>query len=73
MKEFYINPEIAAHNIATAYCERQIRQMPDENFVPGNMENSIPSALEMWKLYANVYDAVFEAASKDNVSLIEDE
>ena len=73
MKEFYINPEIAAHNIATAYCERQIRQMPDKNFVPGNMENSIPSALEMWKLYANVYDVVFEAASKDNVSLIEDE
>lgn len=69
---FYVNPEIAAHNIASSYCNRQIQQMPDENFIPGDMNTSIASAIEMWKLYATIYDAVFEEASKDNCFLMEE-
>ncbi len=72
MEKIYINPEIAAHNIAAAYCERHIRQMPDENFVPGDLKHSNSSALKMWELYANIYDAVFEAAHKSNISLTEE-
>lgn len=73
MGTFYINPETAAHNIASSYCNRQIQQMPDNNFIPGDIKTSIASSIEMWKLYSTIYDAVFEEASKDNCSLIEEQ
>ena len=68
----YVNLEIVAHTTASSYCNRQIQQMPDENFIPGDMNTSIASAIEMWKLYATIYDAVFEEASKDNCFLMEE-
>lgn len=60
-----INPEIAAHNIATAYCEHEINKLNAEFFEIGDL-NTSSSAKTIWKLYATIYDSVFEAATEDN-------
>mgnify|MGYP001087538372 CR=1 FL=1 len=62
----FINPELAAHNIATAFCERQIQKLPDNAFIPGDKKHSDPAIKEIWELYSNVYDSVFEAADHEN-------
>ncbi len=61
-----INPEIAAHNIATAFCECQIQKLPESAFIPGDIEHSGKAAKEIMQLYANIYDFVFEAALQEN-------
>ena len=42
-----INPEIAAHNIATAFCECQIQKLPESAFIPGDIEHSGKAAKEI--------------------------
>ncbi len=37
--EHYIDPETAAHNIASAFCSREIQNLPDSEFIPGNIEH----------------------------------
>ena len=69
----FINPELAAHNIATAFCEHQIRELPETAFIPGDTTYSDPAVKEIWKLYASVYDSVFEAAVRENALPIDEE
>ena len=61
-----INAETAAHNIATAFCEHEIQALPKKAFVPGDIRDSGEAVKKIWQLYANVYDFVFEAATKEN-------
>ena len=35
-------------------------------FVPGDIRDSGEAVKKIWQLYANVYDFVFEAATKEN-------
>ncbi len=67
-----INPEIAAHNIATAFCEHEIQKLPDSAFIPGDLCSSSVQAKKIWQLYANIYDVVLESALQEN-SLSADE
>lgn len=60
-----INPETAAHNIATAFCEHEIQKLHTSAFIPGEQE-SCATAKKIWQLYANIYDVVFDAASEEN-------
>lgn len=69
----FINPELAAHNIATAFCEHQIQKLPENAFIPGDTNYSAPAVNGIWKLYANVYDSVFEAAVHENTLLTDEE
>lgn len=62
----YINPEIAAHNIALAFCQHEIQNLPDSAFIPGNIEHSGAAAQQIWELYSNIYDFVFDAALDGN-------
>lgn len=62
----YINPDLAAHNIATAFCEHAIQKLPEAAFIPGDTTHSGPAVKEIWKLYASVYDFVFEEAVRKN-------
>lgn len=61
-----INPETAAHNIATAFCEHEIKKLPETAFIPGDTEFAKPAIKQIWQLYSNVYDSVFEAAVSEN-------
>ena len=65
-----INPEIAAHNIATAFCECQIQKLPESAFIPGDIEHSGKAAKEIMQLYANIYDFVFEAVLQENSAFV---
>ncbi len=68
-----INPELAAHNIATAFCEHEIQKLPETAFIPGDTTFSRPAVEKIWKLYANVYDFAFEAAVHENTLPTDDE
>lgn len=68
-----INPEILAHNIANAFCQREILKMPNECFIPGDAAYSKPAIEKMHELYSNVYDVAFDLASISNARLIEEE
>lgn len=68
-----INPEILAHNIATAFCQREINKMSDENFEPGDLYFSAPAVKKMYDLYSNVYDFAFDAALNGNKSSMDEE
>lgn len=67
-----INPETAAHNIATAFCEHEIQKLNATAFIPGE-QRSNAAAKEIWQLYANIYDVVFDAASEENKLSMEEE
>ncbi|MCI8887975.1 MAG: hypothetical protein HFG70_07790 [Hungatella sp.] len=69
----YINPEIAAHNIASAFCQHEIQNLPESAFAPGDIKYSCTAAQKMWELYSNVYDFVFDAAMDENNSSMHDE
>lgn len=60
-----INPEIAAHNIAAAFCAHEVQKLPESAFVPGE-SNATSDIRNIWHLYSNVYDSVFEMALVDN-------
>ncbi len=68
----YINPEQAAHNIASAFCGHEVQKLPDYAFDAGDIK-SMPSIRKIWELYASVYDYVFELALSENNSFNEDE
>lgn len=61
-----IDPELAAHNIATAFCEHEIQKLPATAFIPGDTVKAAPAIEKIWQLYASVYDVVFEAAEHEN-------
>ena len=69
----YINPETAAHNIASAFCNREIQNLPDSAFIPGDIAHSGNAAKRIWDLYSNIYDFVFETALKSNESSMQEE
>lgn len=69
----YINPETAAHNIATAFCEHEIQKLSETAFIPGDTAHSEPAVKEIWQLYSNVYDSVFEAAVSENALSTDEE
>lgn len=48
---YYINPEIAAHNIAMAFCQRKVQSLPEEAFIPGDIRDSAPAVKEVMNLY----------------------
>lgn len=68
----HINPEQAAHNIASSFCSYAVKSLPDSAFNAGDIE-SIPYVEKIWSLYASVYDSVFEMADAENNSVMEDE
>lgn len=70
---YYINPEIAAHNIAMAFCQRKVQSLPDEAFIPGDIRDSAPAVKEVMNLYATVYDFAFKSASEANNASAEEE
>lgn len=69
----FIDPATAAHNIATAFCQREIQKLPDSAFIPGDTLYSSPAAKKIWELYSNIYDSVFESAVQENNSFTEEE
>lgn len=69
----YINPETAAHNIALAFCQHKIQNLPESAFIPGDTVHSSTAAKDMWTLYSNIYDSVFDAAVQENIDSIHDE
>lgn len=69
----YIDPEIAAHNIAAAFCEHEIQKLPETAFIPGDKACSEPAVKEIWRLYSNIYDSVFEAAVSENALSTDEE
>lgn len=71
--EHYIDPETAAHNIASAFCSREIQNLPNSAFIPGDIEHAGSSIKEIWALYSNVYDFVFDAALSSNESSMQEE
>lgn len=68
----YIDPAQAAHNIATAFCQCRIQKLPPSTFDARSMSSSA-AVTEIWNLYANVYDYIFESAVAGNESSIEEE
>lgn len=68
----YIDPSQAAHNIATAFCQHEIQKLPTTAFEAGSIQSST-AAKEIWNLYSNVYDFVFESAIEGNEASIESE
>lgn len=68
-----INPETAAHNIALAFCEHEIKKLPESAFVPGDMQNSGMAAKKILQLYTNIYDFVFEATLQENTLSTDEE
>ncbi len=68
----YIDPSQAAHNIATAFCQREIQKLPATAFEAGSISSST-AAKEIWNLYSNIYDSVFESAMEGNELSIESE
>lgn len=70
MPNRFIDPTLAAHNIATAYCkiylesERTLGRDLLDNYA-GNSD-MISHVTNTSKIYANIYDAVFEEISKQN-------
>lgn len=43
-----INSELAAHNIATAFCEHEIQKLPETAFISGDTTYSAPAAERIW-------------------------
>lgn len=68
----YIDPAQAAHNIAIAFCQHEIQKLPVAAFEAGSMQSSA-AAKEIWNLYSNIYDSVFESALEGNEISIESE
>lgn len=68
----YINPEQAAHNIASAFCAHEVQNLPESAFEPGALKANL-DIKKIWHLYSNVYDSVFEMALMDNASSTDDE
>lgn len=71
-KPHYIDPAQAAHNIASAFCTHEIPNLPCDAFKPGSVK-AIPYIQDIWSLYSNVYDSVFEMALLVNTSSIDEE
>ena len=68
-----INPELAAHNIATAFCAHKIQRLPETAFIPGDTTYSGQAVKDIWKLYASVYDFVIEESVRENSLAIAEE
>lgn len=71
-KTHYINPELAAHNIASAFCAHEVQKLSESAFIPGDLSAN-PHIRHIWNLYSNVYDSVFGMALIDNVPSTDDE
>lgn len=69
---YYIDPAQAAHNIAAAFCARDVQNLPENAFEPG-ASNAQPYIRNIWQLYSNVYDSVFEMALSENASSTDEE
>lgn len=68
----YIEPTQAAHNIASAFCVHEVQNLPENAFEPG-ASNAQPYIRNIWQLYSNVYDSVFEMALSENASSTDEE
>lgn len=70
---YYINPETAAHNVATAFCQHIIQDLPESAFTPGDINTSAPAVKKIMNLYTTVYDFAFEFALESNNASAEEE
>ena len=67
----YINPEIAAHNVANAFVEKHLACLDaDEVFNPDDTmyEKTVATAAQ---IYACAYDTAFNVISKENSEIDE--
>lgn len=68
----YIDPTQAAHNIAAAFCAHEVQKLPESSFVPGESD-AVSDIRNIWHLYSNVYDSVFEMAVSENTLSADEE
>lgn len=68
----YIDPTQAAHNIASAFCAHEVQKLPESAFEPG-VSSATSDIRNIWQLYSNVYDSVFEMALSENTSPTDEE
>lgn len=70
MSNRFIDPELAAHNIATAYCKIYLEseRTLGEDLLDNCAGDSdiISHVTNTSKIYANIFDAVFKEISKQN-------
>ncbi len=61
-----INPEIAAHNIATVFCKKLLDASSSTAYLDLDKKELYEKSNKAAKLYAIVYDVAFEEISSEN-------
>ncbi|KAF5044729.1 hypothetical protein DSECCO2_488680 [anaerobic digester metagenome] len=61
-----INPEIAAHNIATIFSEKFLDMSNSNTYLNPDSNELYEKSKKAAKLYALVYDEVFKEISSEN-------
>lgn len=57
---YYINPEQAAHNVASAFSSKYVNQTNDPAILSSDRGEICEAAREAAKLYAIAYDSAYE-------------
>ncbi len=61
-----INPEKAAHNIASIFCEKFLDASETASYLDPDSNKLYSKASEAAKIYALAYDVAFETISSEN-------
>lgn len=61
-----INPEVAAHNIATIFCKKFLDTHSSNTYLNPDKDELYETSNKAAKLYALVYDEVFKEISHEN-------
>ena len=70
-KIHYINPEVAAHNVANAFVEKYILSLNDKDVFDFDGTLSMKSITDAAQIYACAYDTAFDAIFKENSEIDE--
>ena len=61
-----INPAMAAHNIATTFCNKFLGKSTDLEFLDPDKKELYEKSIKAAQLYALVYDEAFKEISSEN-------
>ncbi len=61
-----INPEKAAHNVATVFCEKFLSTSSTASYLDPNSNEFYDKAAKAAQIYALAYDIAFETISSEN-------
>lgn len=73
IKNQIINPQIAAHNIASIFCKRLVKKLKDAPMLSADKTEAGDIVDEVSELYGIVYDRSYLYFSRQNKDIMFDE